>query len=434
MRWTTIFRLGLINVAVALTAVPIESTLNRIMISELRLPASLVALLIALPYAFSPIQIWIGSFSDRHPLLGLRRTPYTIIGLILCAGGSALSPTAAFAMAENFWLGLPLGILAFGAWGMGFNFATVSYLALATELSGEEYRARTVGVMWFMLIVGVIIAGISLSRMLRDYTPAALFTAFYVVCGVALLIGIAVLWRLEERDRAPRTPERRSFAQMIATVAGTPQARLFFVYLVLLLIAILGQDVLLEPFAADVFGVPVEVTTRYTSIWGVALLIGLLVTSPIARRRGKPFAAAIGGLLVALGLALIAASGFLNIPAIFIPSLIMFGFGSGVSTAANLSLMLDMTIPGQIGAFVGAWGVANSMARLLGTVLSGVTRDALTNLLDSRMLGYVVVFSLQAVAMVISLMLLPRISAARFREEAAPSARELAALAGEAQG
>jgi len=178
MRWTTIFRLGLINVAVALTAVPIESTLNRIMISELRLPASLVALLIALPYAFSPIQIWIGSFSDRHPLLGLRRTPYTIIGLILCAGGSALSPTAAFAMAENFWLGLPLGILAFGAWGMGFNFATVSYLALATELSGEEYRARTVGVMWFMLIVGVIIAGVSLSRMLRDYTPDALFTAF----------------------------------------------------------------------------------------------------------------------------------------------------------------------------------------------------------------------------------------------------------------
>jgi BCD family chlorophyll transporter-like MFS transporter len=112
----------------------------------------------------------------------------------------------------------------------------------------------------------------------------------------------------------------------------------------------------------------------------------------------------------------------------------MFGFGSGVSTAANLSLMLDMTIPGQIGAFVGAWGVANSMARLLGTVLSGVTRDALTNLLDSRMLGYVVVFSLQAVAMVISLMLLPRISATRFREEAAPSARASPALAGEAQG
>ncbi|MFQ3633807.1 BCD family MFS transporter [Roseiflexus sp.] len=434
MRWTTIFRLGLINVAVALTAVPIESTLNRIMISELLLPASLVALLIALPYAFSPIQIWIGSFSDRHPLLGLRRTPYTIIGLLLCAGGSALSPTAAFAIAENFWAGLPLGLLAFGAWGMGFNFATVSYLSLATDLSGEEYRARTVGVMWFMLIVGVIIAGISLSRMLRDYTPEALFTAFYTVCGIALLIGLAALWRLEARDSAPAPSKRRSFVQMIATVAGTSQARLFFVYLVLLLIAILGQDVLLEPFAADIFDVPVEVTTRYTSIWGAALLIGLLTTSPLARQRGKPFAAAIGGALVAIGLVVIALSGILGMPVIFTPSLIIFGFGSGISTAANLALMLDMTVPGQIGAFVGAWGVANSMARLLGTVLSGVTRDILTDLFDDRMPGYIIVFLLQAAAMVTSLALLPRISTVRFRNEAAPSARELAALAGEAQG
>lgn len=434
MRWTTIFRLGLINVAVALTAVPIESTLNRVMISELRLPASLVALLIALPYAFSPIQIWIGSFSDRHPLLGLRRTPYTVIGLLLCAGGSALSPTAAFAMAENFWAGLPLGLLAFGAWGMGFNFATVSYLSLATDLSGEEHRARTVGVMWFMLIVSVIIAGVSLSRMLRDYTPAALFTAFYGVCAVALLIGIAALWGLEARDDEAAPAERRSFAQMIATVAGTPQARLFFIYLVLLLIAILGQDVLLEPFAADVFGAPVEVTTRYTSIWGAALLVGLLATSPLARRRGKPFAAAIGGTLVAIGLVLIALTGILGMPEIFTPSLILFGFGSGVSTAANLALMLDMTIPGQIGAFVGAWGVANSMARLLGTVLSGVTRDILTDLFNDRMPGYVIVFLLQAAAMAASLALLPRISTARFRHEMAPSARELAALAGEAQG
>jgi BCD family chlorophyll transporter-like MFS transporter len=434
MRWTTIFRLGLINVAVALTAVPIESTLNRIMISELRLPASLVALLIALPYAFSPIQIWIGAFSDRHPLLGFRRTPYTVIGLLLCAGGSALSPTAAFAMAENFWTGLPLGLLAFGAWGMGFNFATVSYLSLATDLSGEEYRARTVGIMWFMLIVGVIIAGVSLSRMLRDYTPAALFTAFYIVCGIALLIGIAALWGIEGRDAAPATSERRSFAQMVATVAGTPQARLFFVYLVLLLVAILGQDVLLEPFAADVFGAPVEVTTRYTSIWGAALLVGLLTTSPLARRRGKPFAAAIGGALVAIGLVLIALSGILGMPVIFTPSLILFGFGSGVSTAANLALMLDMTVPGQIGAFVGAWGVANSLARLLGTVLSGVTRDILTDLFNDRMPGYVIVFLLQAAAMVTSLALLPRINTARFRREAAPSTREIVALAGESQG
>lgn len=434
MRFTTILRLGLINVAVALTAVPIDSTLNRVMISELRLPASLVALLIALPYAFSPMQIWIGSFADRHPLAGRRRTPYIIIGLLLCAAGSALAPSAAFALADDFWRGLLLGILAFGAWGMGFNFATVSYLALATELAGEEHRSRTISIMWFMLIVGVIIAGVSLSRMLSDYSPAALFMAFYVVCGVSLLLGFGALLGLEPRDAAPVNRERRSFAQMLKTVAGTPQARLFFLYLTLLLIAILGQDVLLEPFAADVFNVPVDVTTRYTSIWGGALLVALLATSPLARRLGKPRAAAIGAALVTLGLVCIALSGLLRLPGLFVPSLIIFGFGSGISTAANLALMLDMTVPGQVGAFVGAWGVADALARLLGTVLSGVTRDLLTTLLDDRALGYVIVFFIQAAAMAASLGLLPRISVARFRDEAAPSAGELAALAGETRG
>lgn len=434
MRLTTILRLGLINVAVALTAVPIDSTLNRVMISELGLPASLVALLIALPYAFSPLQVWIGSFADRHPLAGRRRTPYIIIGLLLCAGGSALAPSAAFALAADFWRGLPLGILAFGAWGMGFNFATVSYLSLATELSGEEYRARTISVMWFMLIVGVIITGVTLSRMLRDYSPAALFTAFYMVCAVALALGLGALLGLEPRVATSPSMERRGFGAVLTTLAGTPQARLFFVYLVLLLIAILGQDVLLEPFAADVFGVPVEVTTRYTSIWGVALLVALLLTSPLARRLGKPRAAGIGAVLVTFGLILIALSGALRLPEMFVPSLVIFGFGSGISTAANLALMLDMTVPGQVGAFVGAWGVADALARLLGTVLSGVTRDLLTSLFLDRALGYVVVFLIQAAAMAISLALLPRISVARFRDETAPSAGELAALVGETRG
>ena len=140
-------QLGLIHVAVAMTLVPINSTLNRVMIKELALSATLVALLASLPYLFSPIQVIIGSFADRHPLWGWRRTPYILFGLALCVLGVVLSPLAAFVIADDRWVGLAFGVFAFGAWGMGFNFATVSYLSLASELSGESGRGKTIATM-----------------------------------------------------------------------------------------------------------------------------------------------------------------------------------------------------------------------------------------------------------------------------------------------
>src|SRR4030067_3472886 len=174
-------QLGLIHVAVAMTLVPINSTLNRVMIKELAVSATLVALLASLPYLFSPIQVAIGSFSDRHPILGLRSSPYIALGLLLCVLGVVLSPQAAFLLGHNFWAGFGLGLVTFGAWGMGFNFATVSYLSLASELSGEKGRGKTIAVMWFMMISSIILTAIGLSRMVDPYTPQALGRAFWIL-------------------------------------------------------------------------------------------------------------------------------------------------------------------------------------------------------------------------------------------------------------
>ncbi len=433
MPFRNMFRLGLIHVAVAITLVPINSTLNRIMISELGLAATLVAFLVSLPYLFSPVQVWIGNYSDQHPVFGYRRTPYIALGLLLCAGGAALAPTGAFLMAGGAGgpalHGVLVALVAFGAWGMGFNFATVAYLALAADLGGEEQRARTVGVMWFMLIVGVIVAGIAIGRALQPYSPAALFRAFYLTCGIALMLGFGGLIGLERRGAVAHMGVRRSFPTMLRAIAGNPQARLFFVYLIVLLIALLGQDLLLEPFAADVFGVPVRRTTEYTSIWGTALLVALLIAGALTRRVGKPRAAALGALLAASGLLLIACSGLVHLQALFIPGLVIFGFGSGISTAANLALMLDMTLDGQAGVFIGAWGMADALARLCGTLLSGVVRDSVKALTGNTAAGYIVVFLLEALALGVSLLLLRRISVAEFRSGAMPTVAELLAQA-----
>ena len=171
-------QLGLIHVAVAMTLVPINSTLNRVMIKELAISATLVAILASLPYLLAPVQVAIGSYSDRHPIFGLRRTPYILAGLILCVAGLIVSPYVAFLMADNLPIGILAGIFAFGAWGMGYNLSSVSYLSLASEISGEKGRGKTIATMWFMMIASIIATAIGLSRMVDPYTPEALIRAF----------------------------------------------------------------------------------------------------------------------------------------------------------------------------------------------------------------------------------------------------------------
>ncbi len=427
-------QLGLIHVAVAMTLVPINSTLNRVMIKELAVSATLVALLASLPYLFSPIQVAIGSFSDRYPVLGFRRTPYIVLGLLLTVLGVVLSPMVAYTLPVNWWAGVLLGVLVFGSWGMGYNFASVSYLSLASELSGEKGRSRTVAVMWFMMITSIILTAIALSRMLDPYTPQALERAFWVIGLVALALGLLGLIRLEKRNaEAIPASEGYSWVVMLRGIMQNRQATLFFWYLVILLAAILGQDILLEPFGGQAFNMTVRETTRITSIWGVCVLIALLVAGALEGRVNKRIVAAIGGWSALLGFVLILVSGLLVNQSVFYGGVVLLGTGTGLSTVSNLSLMLDMTVASNVGLFIGAWGMANAISRLIGTVLGGVVRDVVTQFAQNPVTGYVVVFAIEAAMLLVSLVMLRQINVDEFQSQVdQPSIVERAAIAGDA--
>lgn len=427
------FRLGLLHVAVAVTLVPITSVLNRIMIHELGILASVVTALIILPHMLSPLQVWIGTYSDQHPLFGYRRTPYIAAGLLLCAGGAVLTPHVALLMAERFWAGVLAGVLVFGCWGLGFNLAVVSYLSLASDLSTERDRARTIAVMWFMMIVSVIITAIVSGRALEPYSEAQLVRVFAVAGAAALGLGALGLVGLEPRGMAGRPVEARVSRRMaLRTVIGSPRARLFFVYLTLLLAAILGQDVLLEPYGAAMFGMSVSETTQLTGVWGGTTLLALLLHGfVLSRWMSKKSGATLGGTVAASGLVLIALSGISAIEALFVPGVALLGFGTGIATTTNLALMLDMTTPEQVGLFIGAWGIADAAARGAGALLGGVVRDAITLTTSSAGNGYISVFLLEALMLGVALLLLRRIDVGAFRGEQQEFV-QVVALAGDA--
>lgn len=412
-------QLGLIHCAVAMTLVPINSTLNRVMIKELAISATLVAILASLPYLFSPIQVAIGSYSDRHPILGFRRTPYILAGLLLCVLGVIVSPRVAFLMAENFPLGLLAGILAFGAWGMGYNLSAVSYLSLASELSGENERGKTIATMWFMMILSIILTAIGLSRMVDPYTPEALIRAFGSVAVVALLLGLLALIRLEPRSTVAvkGASENYTVREMTSAITANPVARVFFIYLLLLLAAILGQDVLLEPFGAEAFGMTVTQTTRITSIWGTFVLLAILAAGLLEGRVSKRLVAQLGNSGALLGFIVIVVSGILINRTVFYTGVTLLGIGTGLSTVANLSLMFDLTVPGMVGLYIGAWGFSNALSRLVGSILGGVVRDVVTQVTGQPLSGYLIVFGIEALMLFVATIMLYQINVNAFRKQ-----------------
>jgi len=433
--FTKRLQLALIHTAVAMTLVPINSTLNRVMIFDLGISKTLFTLLAIFPYLLSPIQVAIGSFSDRHPIFGYRRSPYILAGLILCVVGVAVSPQVAILMSQNFTLGVIVGIIAFGLWGMGYNLSAVSYLSLASELSGEKERGKTIATMFTIMVIGLIATGISLSQMVPTFDPATLERAFLIIAGSALTLGLIGLIKLEppfDHSASPAKADTYTVKQMASAILENPVAKIFFVYLLLLLAAILGQDVLLEPFGAQAFGMTLEQTSRIVSITSSFTLIAFIIAGFLDGRVKKKYVAQTGNLAALFGFLIIVISGLSANKNIFYVGITLLGLGTGLSTIANLSLMFDLTIPEKVGLYIGAWGFSNGLSRLVGLLMAGVVADVATKITGNSLTGYLIVFGLEALMLFIAAIMLYRIDVGSFQKKAhEPSFADKVALAAE---
>jgi BCD family chlorophyll transporter-like MFS transporter len=103
---------------------------------------------------------------------------------------------------------------------------------------------------------------------------------------------------------------------------------------------------------------------------------------------------------------------------IFYTGVTLLGIGTGLSTVANLSLMFDLTVPGQVGLYIGAWGFSNALSRLTGSVLGGVIRDVVTQTTGAALTGYLVVFGIEALMLLIAAVMLVQIDVSAFKKRA----------------
>ena len=146
-----LLRLSLFQVSVGMALVLLVGTLNRVMIVELDVPASLVGIMISLPLIFAPFRALIGFRSDtHHSVLGWRRVPFIWQGHdgpVRRPGDHAVRAAGAvrrrrMPATRRPGSAMSAPALAFLLVGAGLHTTQTVGLALATDLAPAEVAAQ----------------------------------------------------------------------------------------------------------------------------------------------------------------------------------------------------------------------------------------------------------------------------------------------------
>lgn len=393
-------RLGAFPVAYGLSGVLIGGTLNRVMIAELKLPATLVALLFALPLLVSPLRLWFGYRSDGFPIFGRRREPYLILGALLIGGGVAAIANWTVRAAATPAVFVPGAVLAFLLYGVGRNLAHNSYQALLAEKFSGTTRARAVTLYEVVTLLGSVMGAGALGKALEHYDPARLVTVANAVALIVVALACVAVPGQEAHATGAANAETargKPFGEVVRDyVWADPQVRRLFVVVICTFIGTLAQDVLLEPYGALVLGMSVGATTRLTMFWGLGVLAAMLLSGLwLLRVLGALRLMRIGLGVSIVVFSAVAAVGLAGAPEAFRWLVLVMGFGTGLAGAGMLGSVVEFTTPVRAGLLMGVWGVANMLGHAAGSLMGGIVVDAMRLATGSALAAYSALFAFE---------------------------------------
>ena len=382
--WLGIVRLGLVQAALGSIVVLTTSTLNRVMVVELALPAIIPGALVALHYAVQVLRPRLGYGSD----VGGRRTPWIVGGMATLALGGAAAAAATALMASHLVAGLALALLAFTLIGLGVGAAGTALLTLLAKRVAPHRRGPAATVVWLMMILGIAVTAVTAGKLLDPFSPERLMA---VVTGVSLF-GLAVstlaVWGMEgDAAPAPATAAApQPFLAALRDVWAEPQARRFAVFVFVSMLAYSAQELVLEPFAGAVFALTPGGSTGLTGLHHGGVLVGMgLVALGGAFGVGAMRTWTMGGCLASAGAALALAACALGGPETVMRGIVVaLGVGNGAFAVSAIGAMMGLAGQGRAsreGTRMGLWGAAQALAfgagGLLGTGASDLARAAL---------------------------------------------------------
>jgi len=419
--WASIVRLGLVQMALGAIVVLTTSTLNRVMVVELALPALLPGLLVGVHYAMQGLRPRMGFGSD----LGGRRTPWIMGGMIVLAIGGVCAALATALMSTHVAGGIAAALAAFAVIGIGVSACGTSLLVLLAKRVAPERRAAAATIVWLMMIMGFALTAGMAGKLLDPYSSGRLIAVTAGVAVIAVVVTALALYRLEgPRIAVPASIDetKPAFLEALRQVWDEPAARQFTVFVFVSMLAYSAQDLILEPFAGAVFGYTPGQSTQLSGVQHGGAFIGMLIAalagSRLAGRQlGSLRAWTIGGCIAsALALAgLVIGGTFSHEPVGQWPlkaNVFALGAANGAFAIAAIASMMRLAGEGREqreGVRMGLWGAAQAIAFGVGGLAGAVASDIARWMIGSTGSAYALVFGLEAALFIVAARMAARI-------------------------
>jgi MFS transporter, BCD family, chlorophyll transporter len=416
LTWPMIVRLGLVQTALGAIVVLTTSTLNRVMVVELSLPAMVPGALVGWHYTLQVLRPRWGFGTD----MGKRSTPWIISGMAALAVGGFLAAAATALMSVSLWGGMALAVAAFTLIGIGAGAAGTSLLVLLARRVAPERRAPAATTVWLMMIAGFAVTALTAGKLLDPFSYGRLMAVAAGVSIIAFLVACLAIAGVEGEAAAPAAAKaKQPFEEALAEVWREPRARLFAVFIFVSMLAYAAQDLILEPFAGAVFAMTPGGSTKLSGIQHGGVLAGMVLaalTGPFfgKGRFGSPVGWTIFGCIAsAFALAALAVGGSVGPAWPITANVFALGVANGLYAGAAIASMMQLAASGtegREGTRMGVWGAAQAVAFGIGGFAGTVAADVAKYISGSVLTAYSSVFIGEAVLFVAAAMLAARVA------------------------
>ena len=424
-----LLRLSLFQISVGMATVMLAGTLNRVMIVELLVPASLVAIMIAIPVLIAPLRTFYGHKSDTYKsFIGWKRIPYMWFGSLFQFGGLAIMPFAIIILSGDqtvgpSWAGEVLVAIAFLFTGIGMHITQTVGLALAADKATKENRPRVVALLYFMFLFGMGISAVVIGILLADFSKLRLIQVVQGSAVLTLILNLVAVWRQEQIiiNQQKNDKSEKFFLSWKKFISDRKTNSLIWVVFWGTL-AFSMQDVLLEPYGGQILGLSVSETTNLTGVWALGALLGLALAANNSKKTVSSVSNAMTALLIGIvGFSAIIFSSPMQFPFLYFLGTLFIGFGTGLFSVSLLIIAMALSSKTNLGSgfILGSWGAAQAIGAGLGIAVGGILRDVVNKIalsgylgstFENNSIGYIFVYHLEILFIFITLIVLGMLS------------------------